>query len=83
MMMGSDIDINVFCDDNGYPESIFIWDDGRIASINRPARVTILELERFYDKITPLIKSYRKWVEEKDAYSRDGRNIKPKTKVST
>jgi len=76
--MGSDIDIEVFCDDNGYPKSIFIWDDGRIANINRPARLTILELERFYDKITPLIESYRKWAEENKTRENDGR----KTKVS-
>ena len=67
--MGNEINLEVFLDEDDYLNDIFMWDnEAKLASFFKPYRITILELERLYMKIGPLIKAYHQWSKKHESY---------------
>ena len=80
--MGNTFHLQSFADENGYPNTVFISDsDGDIAKHRNPLKIPILDLERFYDMLTPFMELYRKYMEQYNAHMGE-EGPKPTIKVN-
>jgi len=66
-----DFTMKYIADEDGYPTDIFLYDSNNlIASYKNPLHMNMLEIERLFDAIKPLVEAYREWshIREKFMY---------------